>query len=291
MAAALAMLAAVGVSAGQLLWTANALLRDETRFTHVLHGALVREPLRSEAAPDLAEDLADIAVANVETMEVVEVTATLRRELRAVADRVVAGPAFDAQIEPFSTAMGRWAVTGREAMDAPATLVLWDAYIGEVAQTHPQVAQRLASLPKPEDVRDPAADSPTAQLDERARTRLGPQSDEVGLRQALRWLPAAVLLCYLVAVAAAVGAVVAGRGTGRIIALLVALPAAATLVAWAVSTGPGSWAFAAHAAAQAALPACAVSAAVAVAAVIMGSRRSAELATWHEPRGTDEQAF
>ena len=270
------MLAILAVTAGQLAWTANTVLRDEARFTQVVHGALVREPLRSEAAPDLAEDLADIAIANVETMEGVEVTSALRRELRAVADRVVAGPAFDAQIEPFSTAMGRWAVTGREEMDAPATLVLWDAYLAELRQTHPQVAQRLASLPQPGDVRDAVEGSPTAQLDERARTRLGPESAEVGLQRALRGLPVVVLLCYLVAVAAAVGTVVAGRGSGRVIALLVALPAIATVIVWALSSGPGSWSFVVHAAAQAALPACAVTAAVALAPLIMGSRYAAD---------------
>lgn len=60
-AVALALVAIGAVMAGQLVWTANALLRDEERFAHVVHGTLIREPVRGKATPDLATELADTA--------------------------------------------------------------------------------------------------------------------------------------------------------------------------------------------------------------------------------------
>lgn len=266
LSAGLILLAVGAVAAGLGAWTANALLRDEVRFAHVLSGALVREPVRSEAAPDLAADLADLAGDALATGPGAGPSAATRRDLEAVATRVVAGPAFDAQLEPLIRALSAWAVSGREDA-SDATNVLWDTYVGEVERTHPTVGMQLrAALPAREDIeRAIAADAATSLPAPVART--------AGLRRTLRWLPIATGICFILGVGAAVAAAVLSRGSGRLVAAAAVLPALVVLVAWALSRGPGSWAFITHEVAAAALPACGGAVAAGFAALVVASRR------------------
>ena len=275
-AAVLMLVAVSAVSAGQLVWTANALLRDEERFAHVVHGTLIREPVRGEAAAGLATDLADTAFEALRNSPGPAPGPAGRAELNAVAMKVVAGPAFDEQLEPIVDAVAAWAVSGRKDTAALETVVVWGAYKAELSQTRPELAERLEALPTPDEVREHLAAETQEAVPEPGGTQ--------GLRVQLRWLPLGVLLCYAVALAAAVGAVMVGRSSGRIIAAAILLPALVTAAAWALSTGPGSWMFLLRAATRAALPGCALTAMVALAALLIGTRRPMSVAPVGPPR-------